>query len=107
MSNTTEDGAVQTLRFERRTAGRSEARGHAIATFAKPEGGTFLVRVKLLDSSRAGLGVLSDTPVTPGCSFGLFPDDVSAPAYHGKVVRCNFEDGQYRIGLQRLMRDAA
>jgi hypothetical protein len=107
MSSTSEDGNVQSMRFDRRTAGRAQAAGHAIATFAKPEGGTFLVRVELLDSSRAGLGVLSDTPVTPGCAFGLFPDDVSAPAYHGKVARCTFEGGKYRIGLQRLMRDAA
>ena len=96
-----------TLRFDRRSNPRAARAGHAIATFVSEGSGSRLLRVQLLDSSKGGLGVRADTPIEPGTLFGLFPDDVSAPAMHGKVVRCTFEDGGYRLGLQRLMREAA
>lgn len=89
-----------TIPMERRRAPRVPIGGGAMAIFSDGGVAGTLTRVALLDASHTGLGVLSPAPVRPGSSFSLVPDSAAAPRQIGMVVRCEREEGGYRLGLR-------
>lgn len=105
---TTPSSALAAYPNDRRKAPRTPACGGAMVTLAQDAEPSRLGRVELVDISRAGIGARSLFEVAPGTCFSLFPDDPYASVTHGKVVRCEPDArGGYRLGLQRLRRQAA
>ena len=95
--------------FERRRAQRKPTTGGAMAVFGGGESaaGT-LTRVELVDTSFHGLCIKSPVKVHLGSNVSIIPDSAAAPRQVGVVVRCDFEDGAFMLGLQcRLAKAAA
>lgn len=93
------------LSFERRRVPRYDTCGSAVADFGDGPDGHIIAGVELLDSSAAGLGFASPTPVAVGRDVRVYMGNSPVPGRTGRVARCDEKigaDGRitaYRIGL--------
>lgn len=91
---------VDPHRLERRASPREKRSGSAMGAFYDAFGGMSLSRVRIVDSSRGGIGLLSDVPAAPGSRVTLYGDDLPVPRMTGIVARCQREGDAWRIGLR-------
>lgn len=108
-----EDEPRDSIPFERRTATRRPISGHVTAVrYEKRDDGMHnrICSLTLVDTSDFGIGAFCQDVVPVGTTITVFfpphgPDrgfDV-----YGKVLRCDAENGRYRIGIQLIGRAAA
>ena len=98
---------IRPFRFERRTEGRETASGEAMAAFFDDDGALGLTRVRLVDFSDHGAGLICPVEVEPGARFCLYSDSVPLPHTTGFVACCRVEGEDWRIGLRCDRRRAA
>lgn len=95
----TRQKSIDPFRFERRRWTRHEVRGSVVATIASGLDPARVLPVRLVDSSRGGLGVLASEPVPVGASFALHRHGSPLPVMVGEVARCEETADGYRIGI--------
>lgn len=88
----------ETLRFNRRGAARRQAEGSLTAIFRDGNSRTALAPVELIDISPGGLGLRSTVAVGHGARVALTGGS-TCPTWTATVVRCEPEDGGYRLGV--------
>ena len=98
---------IRPFRFERRSEGRDEICGEAMAAFFDEEGALGLTRVRLIDSSSRGLGLVCPVEVESGSRFCLYSDATRLLHTTGVVARCEADGEDWRIGLRCDARRAA
>lgn len=92
-------GGGSPLRLDRRRAARVPAVGVSHATFSDGLGRFGVARLELIDRSFEGLGVRTDTGLPVGARVSICPPGGSVPTLTTIVVRCEPEQGGYRLGL--------
>jgi hypothetical protein len=98
---------VRPFRFERRAEGRRSAPGEAMAAFFDEDGALSLTRVRLVDFSEHGVGLVCPVEVEAGARFCLYSDLAPLPHTTGFVVRCDPDGEDWRMGLRCDSRRAA
>ena len=95
-----------TITDERRRAPRQPTSGSAVVS-APGDTGPILTRAEMTDLSASGLGLRSPVAMTPGAALAVYPHHAPVATVFAEVVRCDAEEGGFRIGLRRRMVKAA
>jgi hypothetical protein len=95
------------FRFERRSADRVPAAGLVPAIYTDGRGRTGLATVRLIDTSSAGVGLLTDSPIEAGMTITLRPRADGTPWMSGLAVSACDADGKTRVGMLLMRRAAA
>ena len=107
-SHLDDDDTPPSLLFDRRTHTRLPAEGKLLAAVPATSSGIRLTQLELVDSSPAGIGVVTSGAVATGVPICLYPLGVSVARDYGVVVRCDPQsDGRYLIGIAFERRMAA
>src|SRR5690349_17561644 len=88
------------FRLERRATGRDKGEASAMGAIYDAFGGMSLTRVRIVDTSRAGVGLVSDLPAALGSRITLYGDDLPVPRITGIVARCQRDGESWRIGIR-------
>jgi len=105
------------LRFDRRSEYRESASGRVVATFQDTDGQTGLTWMDVVDTSHAGIGLVSPVPIPRGAVVQLHPPVKASAVAAGWVlmgltglaVMCGDtrEETGFRVGLRIEPRSAA
>ena len=91
---------IRPFRFERRCEGRQATDGEAMAAFFDQDGALALTRVRLVDESDNGLGLVSPVRVEAGVRFCLYASGRALAHSTGVVARCHPQGEEWRVGLR-------
>jgi hypothetical protein len=94
------------LRFERRCETRPAASGEFVASYSDGGARFGITRVRLVDRSMRGAGLIADGPIDPMMCVSVQVPGERVPRLVGRVVRCELVDesegetsGRYHIGV--------
>ena len=91
---------VRPFRFERRAEGREGISAEAMAAFYDEDGALSLTRVRLVDESVHGLGLVSPVAVEAGVRFSLHARGTTLAHTTGVVARCEARGEEWSVGLR-------
>jgi PilZ domain-containing protein len=98
---------LDSIKLERRVGDRKAQTGMAMAAFYDEDGALSLTRVRILDSSDGGMGLLCPVEVQPGVRFSLYSGTIPLPHLTGTVARCIRDRDEFRVGLRCDLKMAA